>query len=203
METGYPPYDGSYLTGHGSEWMIMRDMLSAGVALYDEYPNVPLCRQPLLQGTSAGTQFWYAGHAFHQGSAYAETRVSAELYPLWIFDRMGFSGIYNPSQQFVPYSWIYMRRPGWTTAAIGDGQFKSPKLRSLLIASYYGDGYVLGDYLRDPGIDDMNKYSSCYGEIRICSRCRPAACRSRVIWARRTDGWSREPVGTRRASSPR
>jgi hypothetical protein len=158
METGYPPYDGSYLTGHGSEWMIMRDMLSAGVAMYDEYPEMyRYAANRFFKGHLPGRNFWYAGHAFHQGSAYAETRVSAELYPLWIFDRMGFPGIYNPSQQFVPYSWIYMRRPDGQLLRSGDGQFKPPKLRSLLIASYYGDGYVLGDYLRDPGIDDMNQ----------------------------------------------
>jgi hypothetical protein len=32
MEVGYPPVDGGYLTGHSSEWMILRDLLSAGVA---------------------------------------------------------------------------------------------------------------------------------------------------------------------------
>jgi heparin/heparan-sulfate lyase len=65
------------------------------------------------------------------------------LYPLWIFDRMGFGNVYNPAQQFVPYS--------------GDGQFKSPRLRSLLIASYYGDGYILADYLRKPEVDEMSR----------------------------------------------
>jgi heparin/heparan-sulfate lyase len=158
MEAGYPPYDGSYLTGHGSEWMIMRDLLSAGVALYDEYPEMyRYAANRFFKGHLPARNFWYAGHAFHQGSAYAETRVSSELYPLWIFDRMGFSHVYNPSQQFVPYSWIYMRRPDGQLLRSGDGQSKAPKLRSLLIASYYGDGYVLGDYLRSPGVGAMNE----------------------------------------------
>ena len=158
METGYPPYDGSYLTGHGSEWMIMRDMLSAGVAIYDEYPDMyEYAANRFFKGHLPGRNFWYEGHAFHQGSSYAETRVSAELYPLWIFDRMGFPHIYNPAQQFVPYSWIYMRRPDGQLLRSGDGQSTAPKLRSLLIASYYHDGYILGDYLRDPGVGTMNE----------------------------------------------
>jgi heparin/heparan-sulfate lyase len=158
METGYPPYDGSYLTGHGSEWMIMRDMLSAGIALYDESPEMyGYAANRFFKGLLPARNFWYQGHAFHQGSAYAETRVSSELYPLWIFDRMGFGNVYNPSQQFVPYSWIYMRRPDGQLLRSGDGQSVEPKLRSLLIASYYHDGYVLGDYLREPGIGAMNK----------------------------------------------
>jgi len=103
METGYPPYDGSYLTGHGSEWMIMRDMLSAGVALYDESPEMyGYAANRFFKGLLPARNFWYRGHAFHQGSAYAETRVSSELYPLWIFDRMGFGNVYNPSQQLFP-----------------------------------------------------------------------------------------------------
>ena len=155
---GYPPVDGGFLTGHGSEWMIMRDQLSAGVALYDEFPDMyRYAANRFFKGLLPARDFWYQGHAFHQGSAYAETRVSSELYPLWIFDRMGFGNVYNPAQQFVPYSWIYMRRPDGQLLRSGDGQSKSPRLRSLLIASYYGDGYILADYLIKPEIDDMSQ----------------------------------------------
>jgi heparin/heparan-sulfate lyase len=155
MEVGYPPREGSYLTGHGSEWMVMRDLLSAGVALYDEFPEMyRYASKRFFDGLLPARNFWYQGHAFHQGSAYAETRVSAELYPLFIFDRMGFPNIYSPEQQFLPYSWIYMRRPDGQLLRSGDGQSKAPKLRSLLIASYYKDGYILADYLKTPGVDD-------------------------------------------------
>jgi Heparinase II C-terminal domain/Heparinase II/III-like protein len=158
MESGYPPFDGDYLTSHGSEWMIMRDLLSAGVALYDEFPEMYLyAANRFFKGHLPARNFWYEGQAFHQGSAYAETRVSSELYPLFIFDRMGFPRLYNPSQQFVPYLWIYMRRPDGQLLRSGDGQSITPRLRSLLIASYYGDGYVLGDYLRNPGVGEMNE----------------------------------------------
>jgi len=36
---------------------------------------------------------------------------SSNLYPLWIFDRLGAGNVCHPSQQFVPYHWIYVRRP--------------------------------------------------------------------------------------------
>ncbi len=158
MEIGYPPVDGGFLDGHGSEWMIMRDQLSAGVALYDEFPEMyRYAANRFFKGLLPARDFWYQGHAFHQGSAYAETRVSSELYPLWIFDRMGFGNVYNPAQQFVPYSWIYMRRPDRQLLRSGDGQSISPRLRSLLIASYYGDGYILADYLIKPEIGDMSQ----------------------------------------------
>ena len=40
MECGYPPRNNQPIAGHPSEWMIMRDMLSAGIAIYDEYPDM-------------------------------------------------------------------------------------------------------------------------------------------------------------------
>ena len=157
-EVGYPPMDGGYVAAHASEWMIMRDQLSAGVALYDEFPEMyRYAANRFFKGHLPARDFWNQGHAFHQSSAYAETRFSSELYPLFIFDRMGFGNVYNPAQQFVPYSWIYMRRPDGQLLRGGDGQSISPRLRSLLTASYYGDGYILADYLRKPGIDGMSE----------------------------------------------
>ncbi|MFC1614098.1 heparin/heparin-sulfate lyase HepB [Gemmatimonadota bacterium] len=158
LECGFPPRHGGELTGHQSEWMIMRDMLSAGVAAYDEYPE--LYRQAakrIFSGLIPARDFWYPGHAFHQGTAYAETRFSSNLYPLWIFDRLGAGNVFHPSQQFVPYHWIYVRRPDGELLNAGDNESKVPKLRSLLCASYYGDGYVLSDYLKTPGIYGMGK----------------------------------------------
>jgi len=158
LECGYPPKPFGWLTGHGSEWMVMRDMLCTGIAIYDEDPE--MYRQAaavFFKELLPARNFWYPGHAFHQGSAYAETRFSSDLYPLWIFDRLGAGNVYHPSQQFVPYQWIYMRRPDGQLLRSGDGQSKEPKLRSLLTASYYGDGYILSDYLKSPGIDPMSK----------------------------------------------
>lgn len=158
LECGYPPREVGSVTGHGSEWMIMRDMLSAGIAIHDEYPEMyRLAAERIFKQYIPARNFWYPGHAFHQGSAYAETRFSSDMYPLFIFDRMGAGNIFNPAQRYVPYSWIYMRRPDGQLLRSGDGQSREPKLRSLLSASYYGDGYVLSDYLRTPGIDPMNR----------------------------------------------
>ena len=40
QECGYPPIRQGSVTGHSSEAMIMRDMLSAGIAIYDEFPEM-------------------------------------------------------------------------------------------------------------------------------------------------------------------
>ncbi len=157
LECGYPPKMG-WVTGHGSEWMLMRDMLSAGIAMYDEDPEMYYhAAKTFFAYLLPARNWWYPGHAFHQGTSYSETRCSSDLYPLWIFDRLGAGNVYNPAQQFVPYQWIYIRRPDGQLLRAGDGQSRPPKLRSLLNASYYKDGYVLSDYLKNPGIDPMHK----------------------------------------------
>jgi len=159
LECGYPPSEKiGAMTGHGSEWMVMRDLLSTGIAIYDEYPEMyRIAARLFFTRYLPARNFWYPGHAFHQGSAYAETRFSSDLYPLFIFDRLGAGNVYHPAQQFVPYQWIYMRRPDGQLMRSGDGQFKSAKLRTLLVASYYGDGYLLVDYLLNPGIDPFSR----------------------------------------------
>jgi hypothetical protein len=158
LECSYPPKDFGWVTGHGSEWMVMRDMLSAGIALYDEFPEMYRYASSIFfKKLLPARNWWYPGHAFHQGTAYSETRFVSDMYPLWIFDRLGAGNVFNPSQQFVPYQWIYIRRPDGQLLRAGDGQNRPPKLRSLLCASYYGDGYVLSDYLKEPGINKTDK----------------------------------------------
>ncbi len=158
LEFGYPPPHRGWVTGHGSEWIVMRDLVSAGVAIYDEFPEMYRhAAHRIFRYLVPARNWWYPGHAFHQGTSYSETRFSSDLYPLWLFDRMGAGNVYSPAQQYVPYQWIYMRRPDLQLLRAGDGQSRPPKLRSLLTASYYGDGYLLADYLRQPGIDAMSQ----------------------------------------------
>jgi heparin/heparan-sulfate lyase len=154
LECGYPPPKQHVVTGHYSEWMLMRDMLSAGIAIYDEDPEMYRLAANRFFGLFVPARDWWVrGGAFHQGSAYAETRVSSQMYPLWIFSRMGFGPVYKPELQYFPYEWIYERRPDNQLLRNGDGQFRSPGLRSLLNASFYKDGYVLADWLREPRTD--------------------------------------------------
>jgi heparin/heparan-sulfate lyase len=40
MESGYPPVKQSSITGHSSEYLIMRDLMMAGIAAYDEDPEI-------------------------------------------------------------------------------------------------------------------------------------------------------------------
>jgi heparin/heparan-sulfate lyase len=160
QECGYPPTGQGSVTGHASEAMIMRDMLSAGIAVYDEFPEMyRLAAGRFFREHLPVRNWFYPGHAYHQGDSYGPHRYSWDTYPLWIFDRLGAGNVYNPEQHFVPYLWIYTTRPDGQRLRAGDtfassaprGQPWSQYIGTLLTASYYGDGILLDQFQRQGG----------------------------------------------------
>jgi len=160
QECGYPPTGQGSVTGHSSEAMIMRDILSAGIAIYDEFPEMyRLAAGRFFREHLPVRNWFYRGHAYHQGDSYGPHRYSWDTYPLWIFDRLGAGNVYNPEQHFVPYLWIYTTRPDGQRLRAGDtfacsaarGQPWSQYIGTVLTASYYGDGILLDQYQRQGG----------------------------------------------------
>ncbi len=157
QECGYPPTRQGSVTGHASEAMIMRDMLSAGIAIYDESPEMyRLAAGRFFREHLPVRNWFYPGHAYHQGDSYGPHRYSWDTYPLWIFDRLGVPNVYNPQQQFVPYYWIYATRPDGQRLRAGDtfassaprGRPWSQYIGTVLTASYYHDGVLLDQHIR-------------------------------------------------------
>lgn len=166
LECGYPPTRQGSVTGHSSERMIMRDMISAGIAIYDESPEMyRLAAGRFFREHLPARNWFYPGHAYHQGDSYGSYRYASDLYPLWIFHRMGAGNVYDPAQQYVPYQWIYMRRPDGQLIRSGDtylhsrrpGQVWPLETATILSASFYGDGYVYGEFLKEPSVSAENK----------------------------------------------
>ncbi len=160
QECGYPLTGQGSVTGHSSEAMIMRDMLSAGIAIYDEFPEMyRLAAGRFFREHLPVRNWFYGGHAYHQGDSYGPHRYSWDTYPLWIFDRLGAGNVYNPEQRFVPYLWIYATRPDGQRLRAGDtfahsaprGQPWSQYIGTVLTASYYSDGILLDQYQRQGG----------------------------------------------------
>ncbi|SHE82370.1 heparin/heparan-sulfate lyase [Mariniphaga anaerophila] len=162
MECGYPPVKQNSVTGHSSEWMIMRDMISAGVAIYDEFPEMyNLAAGRFFKEHLPVRNWFYPGHAYHQGTSYFNVRFSCDLFALWIFDRMGAGNVYNPAQQFVAYDLIYKRRPDGQIMPSGDvnhtrASAKYYSLPMMLASSYYKDEYLNYEYQMNPNIDSNN-----------------------------------------------
>ena len=160
MECHYPPKRTEPIAGHSSEWMILRDMLSCGIAIYDEYPDMyNYVVKMLFEDYVPVRNFTYKGMNYHQGSGYVTVRFLNDLNSLWIFDKMGAGAIYDPSQQYVLYDFIYRRRPDGQVLPAGDvnpAPRKRPQsysMPAMLASSYYNDPYLAYEYERRPSTE--------------------------------------------------
>jgi hypothetical protein len=162
LECGYPPTKQGSVTGHSSETFVMRDLLSAGIAIYNEFPEMyDLAAVRFFREHLPVRNWFYNGHAYHQGDSYGPHRFNWDTYPLFIFDRMGVKNIYNPEQRYVPYLWIYTTRPDGQRLRAGDtftsstprGRSWGQYLGTVLTASYYNDGFLLDQFLKQGGSD--------------------------------------------------
>lgn len=160
MECHYPPKRTEPIAGHSSEWMILRDMLSCGIAIYDEYPDMyDHVINMLYEDYIPVRNYTYKGMNYHQGSGYVTVRFLNDLNSLWILDKMGAGAIYDPSQQYVLYDFIYRRRPDGQILPAGDvnpAPRKRPQsysMPAMLAASYYNDPYLAYEYERKPSTE--------------------------------------------------
>ena len=160
-ECGYPPHGKNVISGHPAEAMIMRDMLSASIAIYDEFPEMYETIATLYFGRMRDVRDWiFKGRCQSQGGSYGPGRFSWETYPLWIFARMGAGTVYEEGIRYVPYYWIYGRRPDGSLMRGGDdfahwaewGKPWPSRGGAMFIASFYGDDYIQHDYLRSPSM---------------------------------------------------
>lgn len=209
QECGYPPTRGGSITGHGSEAMIMRDMLSAGVAIYDEYPEMyQLAARRVLQEHVPARNWFYPGHAYHQGDSYGPYRYQWDMFPLYIFDRLGAGNIYNPEQQFVPYHWLYTTRPDGQRLRSGDtfrdsksrGTAWDEQLGTLLTASYYHDGVLLSEFLQQgSGSDEEAIFEFLWRDTKLAPKPIKALPLTRYFgspfgWMVARTGWDKDAV---------
>ncbi len=166
MECGYPPRNNQPIAGHPSEWMIMRDMLSAGIAIYDEYPDMyNHVITMLYRDYIPARNYFYEGQNYHQGTNYVHVRFACDLFPLWILDKMGAGSIYSSSARFVLYDIIYRRRPDGVLMPAGDDYPQNrPVLLTMptpmfLASSYYKDEYLAYEFERNPRLDKSGNES--------------------------------------------
>ncbi len=156
MECGYPPKANETIAGHLCEWMILRDMLSAGIAVYDEYPDMYNYVIKLIYGSYIPPRkFVYSGHNYHQGTGYANVRLTNDFLSMWILDKMGAGSIYGDDMRLMMYDLIYRRRPDGQVLPAGDVNHSRRSIPTytnpmMLAASYYHDPYLQAEFERKP-----------------------------------------------------
>lgn len=149
MECGYPPKRNEPIAGHSSEWMLLRDLLSASVAIYDEYPDMyDILMEQFGSDYRPVRNYIYSGGNYHQGTSYINVRFSNDMFCQWILHRMLRGGDYfDRTQQSVLYDLIYRRRPDGQVLPAGDTNHSRKRvtytLPMMLAGSYYGDPYLL------------------------------------------------------------
>ena len=159
MSCRYPPRRNESIAGHGSEWMILRDMLSAGIAIYDEYPDMfNYVRQMLQEDYIPVRNYTYQGLNYHQGVSYANLRLGADFVSLWTLDKIGAKDLYVPQMKDVLYDFIYRRRPDGKVLPGGDcnhvrNQQDVYPLPMMLAASYWKDPYLQLEWELKPNLD--------------------------------------------------
>ncbi|MFE5323528.1 heparin/heparin-sulfate lyase HepB [Paenibacillus sp. NPDC056579] len=160
LECGYPPVKEGAFVGHSCEWMVQRDMLGTGIAIYDEDPEMyEVSAGRVLHQMVPARNFFYPSGWHHQGDGYGGVRFQCELYPTFIFDRMGFGNVYDPAQSEVGYQWIYTRRPDGKLLRDGDTtpvmlkQTKYTRLHFIysILGGYYKDPYFITQSQKDEG----------------------------------------------------
>ncbi len=177
LECGYPPTKDNSIVGHASEWMIMRDLISTGIAIYDEFPEMyHLAAGRYFREHLPARNWFYPGKAYHQGMDYLNVRFTNDLFALWIFDRMGAGNVYNPAQQYILYDVIYKRRPDGQMMPSGDVNYtrnrpKTYALPMFLASSYYKDAYLNHEFLMRTNIDNHSKiFEFLWRDTQIASK---------------------------------
>ncbi len=161
MEVKWPLLVQGSVCGHGVEAQLARDLLSCGIAVYDEKPEIyTRVAGRIIAEFIPALNFWYPGGHHHQGSAYGPGRYEWEIYTTLLFDRMGYPHIVNPLQGKVPYYWLYTRRPDGQLLRDGDdfneqyipfGKYWNFPVIAYT-ASYYKDNLLMGEAMRQDAI---------------------------------------------------
>lgn len=158
MEIGYPPVRQGSATGHGPEGQLLRDLLAAGVAMFDEFPQIyQNAAGRFFREFIEPRKFVYQMHCFHQGSEYAAYRMQWELLCTWLFERLGLSQIFGEEQHETLRHYLYVHRPDGAMLMGGDcdnrknlvGVLDAQMVRTLFLgANYWKDTHLKGIVLK-------------------------------------------------------
>jgi len=156
MEIGYPPLKQSDLTSHGGEAQLLRDLLAAGIAIYDEQPRMyQVAAGRLFANMIPARNFFYGSGRHHQGDSYGPYRFQWDVFSAWLFERMSGKQLYSADMAQVPYAGIYGRTPDGEMIRDGDtytsGNYWKQPMPAFLCYSYFRDPILKAEFMRQGG----------------------------------------------------
>lgn len=122
MEMGYPPYGQGTVCGHGREAQLLRDLLSLGIATYDERPDIyNVCAGRIFAEYVEPSNYYYQSGSHHQGNGYGCYRWSYDLVAQYLIKAMSGQDLFDQDLlTSVAYYNLYLRRPDGAQAIMGD-----------------------------------------------------------------------------------
>ncbi len=166
-QSHYPPsLNCQAVVGHFTEAWLLNGMLPAGVAIYDEDPEMyDAAARVFVERFVPVRNYYYPSHAHHQGDHYA-TRFIYDLGASWLFRRMGAGDVVSREQQFVPYHTLYNILPSRRQFMRGDGvgNVSSGRRKTIMMlaGSYYADPYLLGLADSDLLVDELSPFHEVF-----------------------------------------
>lgn len=154
-EIGWPPTNLSGIASHAGEREIFRDLLAAGIAIYDEYPLLYNLTMGRMMEEMMPSRHWLrAAGRFEQGNDYGEARAFSELWADITLSRMlgkNESVLYKDTDYAdTMNSLLYNRMPYGAMLGVGD----SYSNRSTDYAEYYGNyplaNHIAGNFYNKP-----------------------------------------------------
>ena len=150
LEVGWPPTKQGAVTGHGVEGQIMRDLMCAGLAMYDERPDIYLnAAGRFFSEFIEPKEFMYPAQMHNQGNHYASYRYQWEILCTWILDRVGYPRVFGDDQQYLMYQYLYTRRPDGTVFRDGDTSINNSAIGTYA-TNYARSMFLAGNYFKDP-----------------------------------------------------
>ncbi|MBR5506781.1 MAG: hypothetical protein IKV88_01905 [Clostridia bacterium] len=151
LEVGWPPFKQSDVGSHAGEQDIFRNLIAAGVAVYDEYPIIWDLAGGRLLNKFLPARLWLrqAGRQ-EQGFDYGDARSYSELWADMIITRMGYPSIYEGLNAKWLYPSIYARMGYGAMLPNGDMYSHSRKVRDRYDANYELTWCIAGNLYKDP-----------------------------------------------------
>ncbi|GFZ90442.1 hypothetical protein GCM10008018_40920 [Paenibacillus marchantiophytorum] len=182
-DSGTKVFDFALGTGHGGEDQLFRHLLSAAIAVYDEYPNIYNRVVPeFLNKAVPVRDYFYGSDSHHQGGSYGATRYSTELWATAIFTKMGLPSPFSIKQSKVIYKQIYARRPDGQMLRDGDefNPVYTPlntvwhyQPLAMLAAALFNDPYIKNEFMETYTPNEMPIYEILLLDGNTASQAKP------------------------------
>jgi heparin/heparan-sulfate lyase len=167
QEIGYPSFRGSAVVGHAGERELLCNLLAAGIAIFDEHPEMlRLALTRILDDYAPARRLLYRSGRHSQGTSYQAVRFYPEILATTLLHHIGMSEAFGPDQRRVAYHWLYQRLPNGQLLLDGDvgypfkhapGEYWASSLTmpTLLAAAVFSD-----PYLQTAGLRMLNEPST-------------------------------------------